>query len=108
MNPSDHPIIEKIRAIARAKGWAIGVHGTLERDIDLIAVPWTAEATDWYEMYFAIRHGLDLDAGRIEQKPCGRVGAILIEKGAKRIEGTENFTPPQIDLSMVDGRADWP
>lgn len=33
-----------VRAVARYHGYAVGVHGTLARDIDLIAVPWTDEA----------------------------------------------------------------
>ena len=37
-------IIRPIRERARVLGYAIGVHGSLSRDIDLIAVPWTEEA----------------------------------------------------------------
>lgn len=37
-------IIRPLRERARALGYALAVHGSLERDIDLIAVPWTAEA----------------------------------------------------------------
>lgn len=33
-------LIDPIRAVARDDGYAIGVHGSLSRDIDLIAVPW--------------------------------------------------------------------
>ena len=32
--------------IARAHGYALAPHGTMARDFDLIAVPWTEEATD--------------------------------------------------------------
>jgi hypothetical protein len=35
-----------IRAAAREVGYAIGTHGSMARDFDLIAVPWTAEAAD--------------------------------------------------------------
>jgi hypothetical protein len=38
-------LIEPIRVVARAHGYAIGVHGSLKRDIDLIAVPWSQEAS---------------------------------------------------------------
>ena len=34
-------LIEPLRAVARDHGYALGVHGTLERDIDLIAAPWS-------------------------------------------------------------------
>ena len=38
------PDIDRVRALAREVGYAIGVHGSLERDVDLIAVPWVEEA----------------------------------------------------------------
>ena len=30
--------------IARAHGYALTIHGTLQRDLDLVAIPWTEEA----------------------------------------------------------------
>lgn len=39
-------LIGPLREKARQLGYAIGVHGTLKRDIDLIACPWTDEAVD--------------------------------------------------------------
>ncbi|MDB5447638.1 MAG: hypothetical protein JWQ97_2955 [Phenylobacterium sp.] len=37
-------IIPHARRAARRLGYALAVHGSLERDIDLIAVPWTVDA----------------------------------------------------------------
>lgn len=37
-------VIRPLRERAKHLGYAIGVHGSLERDIDLIAVPWTERA----------------------------------------------------------------
>lgn len=37
-------LIEPLRATARRAGYALGVHGSLARDIDIIAAPWTSEA----------------------------------------------------------------
>lgn len=39
-------LIPAIRETAQQHGYAIGVHGSLRRDIDLIAVPWTGEAVE--------------------------------------------------------------
>lgn len=39
-------LIGPIRERARELGYAIGVHGSLTRDIDLIACPWTVDAVD--------------------------------------------------------------
>lgn len=41
-----YSLIVPLRAAARSCGYALGVHGSLARDIDLIAAPWTKEATD--------------------------------------------------------------
>src|SRR5690348_5946786 len=49
-------LIEPIREAARERGYAIAVHGTLIRDIDLIAVPWTNRATDPFTLVEAIIH----------------------------------------------------
>lgn len=39
-------LIDPIRALAKSFGYAIGVHGSLKRDIDLIAIPWTEDAVE--------------------------------------------------------------
>ena len=33
-------VLAAVRVIARAHGYAVAVHGSLSRDVDLIAVPW--------------------------------------------------------------------
>lgn len=43
-------LIESLRVRARELGYALAVHGSLSRDIDLIAVPWTGEAVDAHEL----------------------------------------------------------
>ncbi len=60
--PCDHdsrPVYEKligpIREVARSLGYAIGVHGTLKRDIDLIACPWTRESVPAKQLAEEIR-----------------------------------------------------
>lgn len=62
MKPCDHdcrPIFEKLieplRARARELGYAVAVHGTVKRDIDLIAIPWTPEAVAPKELAEALR-----------------------------------------------------
>lgn len=37
-------LIGPLREAARALGYALAVHGSIKRDIDLIAVPWTLDA----------------------------------------------------------------
>lgn len=39
-------LLPGIQAIAREHGYAVGVHGSMATDLDLIACPWTVEASD--------------------------------------------------------------
>lgn len=39
-------LIPALREVAESLGYALAVHGSLSRDIDLIACPWTSEAVE--------------------------------------------------------------
>lgn len=39
-------LIPALREVAKSLGYALGVHGSLSRDIDLIACPWTSSAVE--------------------------------------------------------------
>lgn len=84
-------LIEPLRERARELGYALGVHGTLRYDIDLIACPWTEEAVPAHELAEALllvagrvngtafmtpAEGKDRYhlAGRPGNKPHGRLG----------------------------------
>lgn len=41
-----HILLPALREVARRHGYALAIHGSLERDIDLIAVPWREGAID--------------------------------------------------------------
>ena len=70
-----------IREAAREHGYAIGLHGSLRRDMDLIAVPWRDGASDKDVLAHAIAMaacGITRDGPyQWEQKPLGRVAASL-------------------------------
>lgn len=68
------PDIEHIRAVAREIGYAIGVHGTLERDLDLIAAPWTEKALEMNhrEVMEYIAKGINGRVLDVGAKPLGR------------------------------------
>lgn len=48
-------LLPALRAVARAKGYALAYHGSFARDIDLLAAPWTPTAVDAHELAEAIR-----------------------------------------------------
>jgi hypothetical protein len=72
------PDFELIWQLAREAGYSIGIHGSLKRDVDLIAAPWTEEAVGNAELIDRLCAGLN--AKRIsgpEYKPHGRVAVNL-------------------------------
>lgn len=77
------PPVDQIRALAREVGYGIGVHGSLQRDLDLIAAPWTAEAVSAQELIDHLCQGLVFNgqparvAGINEQKPLGRLAVNI-------------------------------
>jgi len=86
------PDVSEIRTAARKYGYAITEHGSRERDLDLVAIPWIEDAAFYPEFL----HGLckDIDAvivGQMEDKPHGRIAVSLQKRGWYRI----------IDLSVI-------
>ncbi|UGY15154.1 hypothetical protein HAP48_0042620 [Bradyrhizobium septentrionale] len=102
-------MLPTIRTVARDRGYAVAVHGSLARDIDLIAVAWTEEASSHGDLVMAICEALSADGllGRCHilgkassdenfgRKPHGRVAYTLVHGG---------FIG-EIDLSVIPPRS---
>lgn len=103
-------LIEGVRAIARRHNWAIAVHGSLDRDIDLVAIPWTADAPFWLRVVDDLLKELDLTLGNIDRsKANGRMGYIMLRKGYRVTgklteDGKEIIVPPPLDISVIELR----
>jgi hypothetical protein len=81
--------IERVREIAREHGYALAVHGSLQRDLDLIAAPWTPEAVSAQHLVDEICDRIPLHARPVnlydddhlepnpEMKPWGRLAWSL-------------------------------
>lgn len=68
--------------IARKHGYALALHGSLSRDMDLIAVPWTDTASDHKKVLKDICDAVGAGGFTVgEEKPHGRVG-YAIDTGA--------------------------
>lgn len=86
------PDIKLIWKLARQVGYAVGVHGSLKRDFDLIAVPWTDDAVCALDLMIHLKIGLGAKIiGEVVSKPHGRKAINLQLDGYYRI----------IDLSIV-------
>lgn len=64
--------------IAREHGYALAVHGSLQRDFDIIAIPW-AEVVTTHEALIAsiCEQTAFREVGQPESKPHGRVAYTL-------------------------------
>lgn len=86
------PDIKLIWELAREVGYAVGVHGSLKRDFDLIAVPWVEEAATNKRLIDHLCFGLNaVRIGPTKNKPFGRIAVTI------QIDGW--FKP--IDLSIM-------
>lgn len=95
-------LVPALREVARQHGYALATHGSLERDIDLIAVPWSDHATSAdslidavFAVTKAVHSSASWSAGReakpeAERKPHGRLAwSILTGSG------------PYLDISIM-------
>lgn len=72
--------------LARSLGYALTIHGSLSRDLDLIAVPWTEEAVEPEALVKAVADKFGAwvgspDLGPVTRKPHGRMGAVIVLGG---------------------------
>lgn len=106
-------IIEAARIAGRKHGYAIGVHGSLLRDVDLVACPWTDAAADPETLARAVAaelNGGDSDrktwryhlAGEGSLKPHGRMAYVI------HFWPGQDFGPTYIDLSVMARQAPPP
>lgn len=74
-------IIRPLRERAKLCGWALAVHGSLARDIDLVAVPWTDRALTEDQLAGSLKQvlakmypiELEIAPGAGQPKPHGRL-----------------------------------
>lgn len=97
-----HLTIDAVREAARERGYAIAVHGSLSRDIDLVAVPWTDEAVSPHELAEAVR-------AAAEKSSPFRIGLIGPRGSVRKPHGRLAWSihlggGPYIDLSVIPPR----
>lgn len=72
------PPIDTIRELGREVGYVITPHGSLQRDLDLVACPWTEEAVSAQELIEHLNAHLGTNVrGRNEQRAWGRLAVTL-------------------------------
>lgn len=113
---SEH-ILAEMRRIARQDGWALAVHGSMTRDLDVVAVPWTDEASDETAFVEAMRAAVARELGGVavigagedgrtrgvKAKPHGR-RCWTIHSTSEQLVEDEHGAHPYVDLSVLDLR----
>jgi hypothetical protein len=80
---------------ARGLGYALGLHGSMQRDLDVIAVPWTEDAADADALVKALAdaHGLRVSEDSPKVKPHGRRAYVLAMGGTFYVDLSVMSTP---------------
>lgn len=97
-------LLPRLQEVAREHGYALGVHGSMATDLDLIAVPWTEEATDGETLVRALAAivGASVDMPGLPnpgKKPHGREAWTLLFDSLEY--GGFGLSGPYIDLSVM-------
>jgi hypothetical protein len=88
--------LPKLITAARAVGYALAVHGSMVRDLDLVAVPWVADARSPVELIAALAAVFDPTGKHIyghtppTVKPHGRLAFVIQLAGG-----------PYLDVSVM-------
>lgn len=94
-----------IREAAKNCGYAIGVHGSMRRDLDLIAVPWVQDYSPANILAEAIQVaacGINQHGYSWEEKPNGRIATSFPICWSPPTEsGTPIINSGHIDLSIM-------
>lgn len=94
-----------IREAAKEHGYAIGLHGSARRDLDLMAMPWREGCADKNTLAITLQHaacGISYDKippQMWEQKPAGRWAISL---PICWTEWTGMTSAGHIDLSVIE------
>lgn len=77
-----------IQEVARSKGYALAIHGSMQRDFDILAVPWIEKPAAPHDLFLAIKDSIaffwpnDPKHDKPEEKPHGRIAYnILLDGG---------------------------
>ena len=95
-DPDYARVYTKIRCLAWSHGYAACLHGSFTRDLDVVLIPWTEQATDPVSVIRSVADVCDLRILNLNDpgvKPHGRKAWTLLFQGAG--------DPRWVDLSVM-------
>jgi hypothetical protein len=96
--------LPEIREAAKSCGYVIGLHGSLRRDLDLMAVPWCEDYSSKDDLARAIQHaacGIVSSNYDWEEKPAGRYATSFPICWASHKDFEGMVSRGHIDLSVI-------
>lgn len=110
-----HVLIRPLRETAHRLGYALSVHGSLARDIDLVAIPWTDEAVDARTLAEGLQGTIKLilrpSAGFLAPPeaadPYFQQGCPGGKPHGRRVWSFHLGGGPYVDLSVMPREQDW-
>lgn len=93
--------IDAMRDAAKAKGYALAEHGSLARDIDLVAVPWTDDAASATEVAEAIRAAAATANGGVAFIARSSSDASVVKPHGRLCWSFHLGGGPYVDLSVM-------
>lgn len=102
-----HELLEPLRKVAHDYGYALAVHGSTARDIDLVAVPWADIAVDPLTLAEAVRstaervHGLAFQLPPRGRAMHQRLGSPSEKPHGRLVWSFHLGGGPYIDLSVM-------
>lgn len=71
---------------ARPHGYAVAVHGSMQRDLDLVAIPWVDDAAEPQVLVEALQKACKGKLIGPEQKPHGRMSWSIVLAGGAYVD----------------------
>lgn len=99
MTPNEHYyvmlVLPVLKEVARAHGYALTFHGSANRDLDLVAIPWVEEASAPEALLLALAESVNgIWHPTVTEKPHGRKGWV--------ITWWHNCAPPTSGYPYID------
>ena len=90
----------QLRQVARGHGYALALHGSLTKDLDVVAIPWTEHASSQVELVKAL---VDASGGHLLHTGSRIVDGVAarVPAGCPRPHGRTSWT------IMLNGRAGY-
>lgn len=73
--------IPLLTEVARKCGYALAVHGSLGRDLDLVAIPWTEEAESAESLILAMLAAFGWNRAHLDPETIGQDGQVVRPSG---------------------------